>query len=77
LETLNGLTMLLSPPVWTGTVDLTPDAATITGEADQAAPLLKQLDASPYFQSSTFVGALAKAGGNEQFQIRTVRRPRP
>jgi hypothetical protein len=77
LEALNGLTMLLAPPVWTSTVDLTPDAATITGEADQAAPLLKLLDASLYFHNSTFVGALAKAGGNEQFQIRTVRRPRP
>ena len=77
LETMNGLTMLLAPPVWTSTVDLTPDAATITGEADQAAPLLKQLDASLYFHNSTFVGALAKAGGNEQFQIRTARRPQP
>jgi hypothetical protein len=77
LETLNGLTRRLAPPVWSSTVDLTPDAATITGEADQAAPLLKQLDASPYFHNSTFVGALAKAGGNEQFQIRTARRPIP
>ena len=77
LETLNGLTTLLSPPVWTSSVDLTPDAATINGEADQAAPLLKLLDASPYFHSSAFVGALAKAGGNEQFQIRTARKARP
>jgi Tfp pilus assembly protein PilN len=77
LETLNGLTTLLSPPVWTSSVDLTPDAATINGEADQAAPLLKLLDASPYFHNSTFVGALAKAGGNEQFQIRTARKARP
>jgi Tfp pilus assembly protein PilN len=77
LEALNGLTTLLPPPVWTNTVDLTPDAATISGEADQAAPLLKVLDASLYFRNSTFVGALAKAGGNEQFQIRTTRRPQP
>jgi hypothetical protein len=77
LEALNGLTTLLAPPVWTSTVDLTPDAATVTGEADQAAPLLKILDASLYFHNSAFVGALAKAGGNEQFQIRTVRRPQP
>jgi len=55
-------------------IALAPDAATINGETDQAAPLLKLLDASPYFHNSTFIGSLAKAGGNEQFQIRTARR---
>lgn len=77
LETLNGLTKLIPTPVWTNTVDLTPDAVTISGEADQAAPLLKVLDGSPYFSNSAFVGALAKTGGNEQFQIRTARKARP
>ncbi len=80
LETLNGLTGLLPPPVWTSIVDLGPDAVGISGEADQAAPLLKVLDASPYFQGSAFQGPIAKApsgGGAEQFQIRSVRRPRP
>ena len=77
LEALNGLTDLLPPPVWTGAIDLTPDAVAISGEADQAAPLLKILDTSPYFQGSTFVGSIAKNSGAEQFQIRTARRPRP
>ncbi len=77
LETLNGLTTLLAPPVWTSMVDLTPDAVNITGEADQAAPLLKILDTSPYFQGSAFVGSIAKSSGTDQFQIRTARKPRP
>ena len=77
LDALNELTKLLSPPTWTSMIALSPDGATINGETDQAAPLLKVLDASPYFQNSTFIGSLAKAGGNEQFQIRTARRPRP
>jgi hypothetical protein len=80
LEALNGLTTLLAPPVWTSIVDLAPDAASITGEAEQAATLLKVLDASPYFQGSAFQGPIAKApgaAGIEQFQIRTSRRPRP
>lgn len=77
LEALSALTMLLTPPVWTSMIDLTPDAAIITGEAEQAAPLLKTLDASPYFQGSAFVGSIAKAAGAEQFQIRTGRRPQP
>jgi len=79
LEALNALTTLLAPPVWTSRVYLTPQVADITGEADQAAPLLKTLDASPYFQGSAFVGSIAKstATGPEQFQIHTARRPRP
>jgi Tfp pilus assembly protein PilN len=77
LEALNVLTTLLPPPTWTNTIDLAPDGAMLAGETDQAAPLLHLLDASPYFQNSEFVGSLAKAGGNEQFQIHTARRPRP
>lgn len=74
LGALNELTKLLAPPTWANMIDLTPDAATITGEAEQAAPLLKTLDASSYFQNSTFVGSITKAAGNEQFQIRTARK---
>jgi len=77
LDSLSELTTLLPPPTWTNMVDLTPDGVTLTGETEQAAPLLKRLDASPYFYNSTFVGSLAKAGGNEQFQIHTARRSRP
>ncbi|HUJ22660.1 MAG TPA: PilN domain-containing protein [Bryobacteraceae bacterium] len=73
LDALNELTALIAPPTWASMIDLTPDAATITGETEQAAPLLKILDASPYFQNSAFVGSLAKSGGNEQFQIRAAR----
>jgi Tfp pilus assembly protein PilN len=74
LDALKELSTLLPPPTWTSMIALAPDAATINGETDQAAPLLKLLDASPYFHNSTFIGSLAKAGGNEQFQIRTARR---
>jgi len=77
LEVLNALTMLVAPPAWASVIDLTPDAATLTGETEQAAPLLKALDASPFFQNSVFVGSITRSGGNEQFQIRTSRRPRP
>jgi len=76
LDSLNELTAIVAPPAWTGMIELTPDAATIAGETDQAAPLLKVIDASPYFQNSAFVGSLAKSGGNEQFQIRTLREAR-
>ncbi len=73
LDSLDELTRLLAPPTWTNTIDLTPGAATINGETEQAAPLLKLLDASPHFRNSTFIGSIAKSGGSEQFQIRTAR----
>lgn len=76
LDSLNELSALLPPPTWTSMIDLTRDAATLNGETEQAAPLLKLLDASPYFQNSTFIGSIAKAGGSEQFQIRTAREAR-
>ena len=77
LDTLNGLTALLPSTIWASMIDLTPDAATIGGEAEQAAPLLKLLDNSPYFQNSTFVGSISKSSTGDQFQIRTGRRARP
>jgi len=77
LDVLNGLTTLLPPTIWSNMIDLTPDAVTIGGEAEQAAPLLKMLDGSPYFQNSAFVGSIAKSGGGDQFQIHTTRRARP
>ncbi len=77
LDSLNELTTLLNPPTWTSMIDLAPGAAVITGETEQAASLLKLLDASPHFQNSAFVGSIAKSGGNEQFQIRMARRARP
>jgi len=73
LDSLNDLTRLLAPPAWTSMIDLTPGAATISGETEQAAPLLKLLDASPHFRNSTFIGSIAKSGRSEQFQIRTAR----
>jgi len=76
LDTLNELTRLLAPPIWTQGIDLSRDAATLTGEAEQAAPLLKLLDGSPYFRDSSFSIPIVKAAKSEMFHIRTMRRSR-
>ena len=76
LDTLNELTKLLAPPIWTQGIDMTRDAATLTGEAEQAAPLLKLLDSSPYFRDSSFSIPIVKAAKSEMFHIRTARRAR-
>jgi hypothetical protein len=76
LDTLNELTKLLAPPIWTQGIDLSRDAASLSGEAEQAAPLLKLLDSSPYFRDSSFSIPIVKAAKSEMFHIRTLRRPR-
>jgi len=76
LDTLNELTRLLAPPVWTSSIEIYPDSVVITGEAEQAAPLLKVLDSSPLFQNSEFVSSVVRTQQNEQFRIRTMRRGR-
>lgn len=76
LDALNELTRLLEPPVWTNLVQITRDAAVIGGEAEQAAPLLKLLDASPYFQRSAFTIAIGRMEKSEQFRVRSERERR-
>jgi hypothetical protein len=77
LDTLNELTRLIEPPDWTNSVDLTRDAARVSGEARQAAPLLKILDSSPFFESSA-PDAIQRSpsGTGETFMIHMNRRAR-
>jgi Tfp pilus assembly protein PilN len=76
LEVLNELTRLLPPAVWTNSIEIYPDSVVISGEADQAAPLLKVLDSSPLFQNSEFALSLTRGAQAEQFRIKTTRRGR-
>lgn len=76
LDTLNELTRLLAPPIWTNHTELTRDSVTLTGEAEQAVALLKVVDSSAYFRDSAFAFPIAKAGTSEIFRIRAVRRRR-
>jgi hypothetical protein len=76
LDSLNELTRLLAPPVWTNSIEIYPDSIVISGEAEQAAPLLKLLDSSPLFQNSEFVSSVVRTQQMEQFRIRTIRRGR-
>ncbi len=75
LDALRELTNLLPPPIWSNSLDLTREAATINGEADQAAGLIKIIDASPLFRNAEF-SVIARTGSNELFRIHTLREGR-
>jgi Tfp pilus assembly protein PilN len=77
LDALQELTKLLAPPAWSSSISLNRDQARISGEAPQASPLLRALDASPLFENSEFVTGIGKGNGTETFQIRTNREKRP
>jgi len=75
LDALNELTRLVEPPAWVSSTNLTRDVARITGEAPQAAVLLKILDSSPLFEGSTPDQIQrSQTGTGEMFQIHMNRR---
>jgi Tfp pilus assembly protein PilN len=72
LDALNELTHLIEPPAWTSAINLTREQIRISGEAPQAAPLLKVLDSSKLFRNSVLDSA-PRSGAGEQFQIHMSR----
>jgi Tfp pilus assembly protein PilN len=75
IEVLAELSRIIPNTVWTTNIDIAPDSVTLVGEADQAAPLLKILDSSPYFRNSEFSMGVMKGGQNgEGFRIKTYRK---
>jgi Tfp pilus assembly protein PilN len=72
LDSLKELTRLVEPPAWTNNIDLSRDTARLSGEAPQAAPLLKILDSSPLFKNSVLDMA-PRGGTGELFQIHASR----
>ena len=73
LDALNELTRLLEPPAWLTGLDMDQTSVVISGQIEQAAPLLKLIDNSPLFQNSEFAGQVGKADKNEVFRIRSAR----
>ncbi|HLH38221.1 MAG TPA: PilN domain-containing protein [Bryobacteraceae bacterium] len=73
LDILAEMTRLLPNTVWLNQLDVMRGQVTIAGQADQAAPLLKLIDASPWFEGSEFIGPPVRAQDAEAFRIRTNR----
>lgn len=73
LDALNEVTHLLPPPGWVLSMELTRDQMRISGEAEQAAGLLRVLDKSPLFEASDFALPMARTATGESFSIRARR----
>lgn len=74
LDALLELTRVMTPPVWIDGLDMKRDTVNLSGEADQAAGLLKALDQSRLFRNSEFTSPISRVGAGEVFRIRTQRR---
>jgi hypothetical protein len=73
MDVLAEMTKLLAAPAWLTSLDLNSQQVAVTGETDQAAILLKAIDASPQFESSEFVSPPQRTATGEMFRIRTTR----
>lgn len=73
IDILGEMTKILPPPIWLNTLEISRTQVMIAGETDQAAPLLKQIDASPFFEQSEFSMQPMRTQTGEAFRIRTNR----
>jgi len=73
MDVLAEMTRLLTPPAWLSSLELNAQQVAVAGETDQAAILLKAIDASPQFESSEFVSPPQRTATGEVFRIRTTR----
>ncbi|MFN0107140.1 MAG: hypothetical protein ACKV2U_34210 [Bryobacteraceae bacterium] len=77
LDLVLELTGTFVPPAFLTALDLTRDNVTVTGEADQAAPLLRVLDGSPRLAGSEFITPIGRLAASEVFRIRSQRETPP
>lgn len=73
IDILGEMTRILPPPIWLNTLEVNRQQVTVAGETDQAAPLLKQIDASPFFEQSQFSMQPMRTATGEAFRIRSNR----
>jgi general secretion pathway protein L len=73
MEGLSEVTKLLTPPTWLTSLQLSRDSVAVSGEAEQAAALLKVLDSSRQLRGSAFVIPIARGQNGDLFTIRAAR----
>lgn len=73
MDVLAEMTRIMAPPTWLNMLQVDRTQVIAGGETDQAAPLLKIIDASPLFESSEFSMPPMRTQNGEVFRIRTSR----
>jgi Tfp pilus assembly protein PilN len=73
MDVLGELTRILPPPTWVNQLEINRTQVIVRGETDQAAPLLRVIDASPLFEASDFSAPPIRIQGGELFMIHTNR----
>jgi hypothetical protein len=73
MDVLEEMTRILPPPTWLNMFEINRNQVYIGGDTDQAAPLLKTIDASPLFEASEFAMPPVRTLTGETFRIRTNR----
>jgi Tfp pilus assembly protein PilN len=73
IDVIGEMTRILPPPIWLNSLEISRTQVTVAGESDQAAPLLKQIDASPFFEASEFSMPPVRTQAGEVFRIRSNR----
>jgi len=73
LDGLSEVTKLLMPPTWLTSMQMSRESLALSGEAEQAAALLKVLDSSRQFHASAFVIPIARGQNGDIFTIRAAR----
>ena len=73
LDLLLNVTNTIQQPTYLNYYESNRDMAVLGGEADQAAPLLRTLDASPYLKNSEFQMGIMRMQNGESFRIRSQR----
>lgn len=73
MDVLGEMTRILPPATWVNMIDIGRSQVVVQGETDQAAPLLRVIDASPLFEASEFAMPPLRIQNGEVFRIRTNR----
>jgi hypothetical protein len=73
IDVVGEMTKILPPPIWLNALEINRTQVSVAGETEQAAPLLKQIDASPFFEASEFSMQPVRLATGEAFRIRTQR----
>lgn len=77
MDLIHELTQIVGPPAWLNLLEINRTTVYIGGEAEQAAPLIKQLDNSKLLENSEFTMPLVRGSAGEVFRIRCSREGAP